>query len=177
MHAAAPRANAGGISGQGYAPAVVVGRQRHAAGAIVRFQSSEVELVIIMAGNDGEGKRSGERQMEKHMMERDTVIDGSELLKRVKEAVLELAPEAEVILYGSRARGTARRDSDWDFLILLPGPVSKELEMAIKDRLYDIELETDTVLTSIIRSKQEWLSKRYEVVPLRREVEKDGIAV
>ncbi len=115
--------------------------------------------------------------MEKHMMERDTVIDGSELLKRVKEAVLELAPEAEVILYGSRARGTARRDSDWDFLILLPGPVSKELEMTIKDRLYDIELETDTVLTSIIRSKQEWLSKRYEVVPLRREVEKDGIAV
>ena len=111
------------------------------------------------------------------MMERDTVINGSKLLKRMKEAVLELAPKAEVILYGSRARGTARSDSDWDFLILLPGPVSKELEMKIKDRLYDIELETDTVLTSIIRSKQVWLSKQYEEVPLRREVEKDGIAV
>jgi len=111
------------------------------------------------------------------MVKKDTVVEGSELLERVKEAVLELAPEAEVILYGSRARGTARRDSDWDFLILLPGPVSKELEMEIKDRLYDIELETDTVLTSIIRSKEVWLSKQYEVVPLRREVEKDGIAV
>jgi predicted nucleotidyltransferase len=105
------------------------------------------------------------------------VIDESELLKRVKEAVLKLAPGAEVILYGSRARGTARRDSDWDFLILLPEPVSKELELKIKDRLYDIELETDTVLTSIIRGKQTWLSKRYEVVPLRQEVEKDGVAV
>ncbi len=115
--------------------------------------------------------------MEKHVVERNTVIDRNELLKRVKEAVLELAPKAEVILYGSRARGTARRDSDWDFLILLPGPVSKELETEVKDRLYDIELETDTVLTSIIRSKQVWRSKRYEVVPLRREVEKDGIAV
>ena len=115
--------------------------------------------------------------MEKHLTGRNTVIAKSELLKRVKEAVLELAPKAEVILYGSRARGTARSDSDWDFLILLPGPVSKKLELEIKDRLYDIELETDTVLTSIIRSKQEWLSKRYKVVPLRQEIEKDGIVV
>jgi len=115
--------------------------------------------------------------MEKRMVDRDTMIEASELLKRVKEAVLESAPNAEVILYGSRARGTASRDSDWDFLILLPGPVSKALEREIKDRLYDIEVETDTVLTSIIRSKEVWLSKRYEVVPLRREVEKDGIAI
>ncbi len=104
-------------------------------------------------------------------------VNRNELLKQVKEAVKTLAPEAEVILYGSRARGNAQVDSDWDFLILLPHPVSSTLEKQIKDRLYDIELETDTVLSSIIRSKQEWLSKRYEAVPLRREVEKDGIAV
>ncbi len=105
------------------------------------------------------------------------MISRSELLKRVKTAVRTLEPEAEVILYGSRARGTARADSDWDFLILLPGPVDKTLEIRIKRRLYDIELETDTVLNSIIRSKQEWLSRQYEVVPLRQEVERDGIAV
>jgi len=104
-------------------------------------------------------------------------ISRRELLKRVKAAVQALEPEAEVILYGSRARGTARADSDWDFLILLPQPVDRMLEMQIKDRLYDIELETDAVLSSIIRSKQEWLSRRYEVVPLRQEIERDGIAV
>ncbi len=111
------------------------------------------------------------------METRSGAINRDELLRRVKEAVRELVPEAEVVLYGSRARGTARADSDWDFLILLPQPVDRKLEMQIKDRLYDIELETDTVLSSIIRSRQEWLSKRYEVVPLRREVERDGIAV
>ncbi len=104
-------------------------------------------------------------------------VSRSELLKRVKAAVQTLEPEAEVILYGSRARGTARADSDWDFLILLPKPVDSALEMQIKDRLYDIELETDTVLSSIIRSKQEWLSRRYEVIPLRQEIERYGIAV
>ena len=99
------------------------------------------------------------------------------LLKRVKKAVQELSPEAEITLYGSRAKGMARSDSDWDFLILIPSPRYKELEIQIKDRLYDIELETDTVLSSIIRSKQEWLSSRYAVVPLRQQVESDGITV
>jgi len=104
-------------------------------------------------------------------------IRRSVLLKRVKTAVHALSPEAEIILYGSRARGTARADSDWDFLILLPSPDDKMLETQIRDRLYDIELETDTVLSSIIRSKQEWMSARYEVVPLRQQVESDGIPV
>lgn len=98
-----------------------------------------------------------------------------ELLQRVKEAVHALSPTAEIILYGSRARGTAQPDSDWDFLILLPSSSNKTLELLIKDRLYDVELETDTVLSSIIRSKQDWRSPQYAVMPLRQQIEKDGV--
>jgi predicted nucleotidyltransferase len=104
-------------------------------------------------------------------------IRRSELLERVKTAIQELLPGAEIILYGSRAMGTARVDSDWDFLILLPSPEDKKLEIQIKDCLYDIELETDTVISSIVRSKQEWTSARYEVIPLRQQVENYGVAV
>jgi uncharacterized protein len=102
-------------------------------------------------------------------------IEKDELLKRVKTVVRTLSPNAEIILYGSRARGTADVDSDWDFLILLPSPRDKTLEAQIKDRLYDVELETDTVLSSIIRSKQEWRSSRYAVLPLRQQIERDGV--
>ncbi len=104
-------------------------------------------------------------------------ISKAELLKRVKATIKAISPNAEIILYGSRARGTARADSDWDFLILLPDTVNKALEMRIKDALYDIELETGMVLSSIVRSKKEWFSSRYRVVPLRKEIEKDGIAI
>lgn len=104
-------------------------------------------------------------------------IGKNELLIRVKQAVLALSPEAEIILYGSRAKGTARKDSDWDFVILLPVSGNKSLESNIKDCLYEIELETDTVLSSIIRSKMEWFSARYAVLPLRRQVESHGIVV
>ncbi len=99
----------------------------------------------------------------------------NELLRRVKTAVHTLSPTAEIILYGSRARGTARADSDWDFLILLPAPRDKALEAAIKDRLYDVELEMDAVVSSVIRSKQEWQSSRYAVLPLRQQIEQDGV--
>ena len=40
------------------------------------------------------------------------------LLQRVKQAVHKVEPEADSILYGSRARGDAQAESDCDFLTL-----------------------------------------------------------
>lgn len=102
-------------------------------------------------------------------------IDKNQLLRRVKTAVKTLSPDAEIILFGSRARNMANEYSDWDFLILLPAPRDKILETQIKDCLYDIELATDTVLSSVIRTKKEWLSSQYAVLPLRQEIETDGV--
>ena len=38
------------------------------------------------------------------------------LLTQVKQLIHQIEPEAEIILFGSRARGDAAPDSDWDFL-------------------------------------------------------------
>jgi uncharacterized protein len=37
---------------------------------------------------------------------------------QVKESVRRIDPKAKVILFGSKARGDSKKDSDWDFLIL-----------------------------------------------------------
>ena len=37
----------------------------------------------------------------------------------VKEKILEIDKNAEVILFGSRARGDFHEESDWDFLVFL----------------------------------------------------------
>jgi predicted nucleotidyltransferase len=97
------------------------------------------------------------------------------ILSKVKEAVLRLEPSAEVVLYGSRARDDFREYSDWDFLVLVDGPVDTVRTDRIRRMLFDIELDTDQIISSIIRSRQEWNSPRYSVVPLHKNVEREGI--
>ncbi len=50
-----------------------------------------------------------------------------DIAEAVKAAAREFDPTAEVTLFGSRARGDARSDSDYDFLVLLNVPVDFKL--------------------------------------------------
>jgi uncharacterized protein len=99
------------------------------------------------------------------------------LLLKVKEAVVQLEPSAEVILYGSRARNDFREYSDWDFLILVDGVVDTTRTDRVRRVLFEIELDTDQIISSIIRSRQDWNSPRYSVVPLYKNIEREGILI
>ena len=99
------------------------------------------------------------------------------MLERVKRAVSEMEPDAEIILYGSRARGDSRIQSDWDFLVLLDGPVNDERTDKIRHRLYEIEWESDEVLCCIVRDRQEWNSPLWKNMPFRQNVEQEGIVL
>jgi predicted nucleotidyltransferase len=99
------------------------------------------------------------------------------LLKQVEQQIHSIVPDAEVILYGSRARGDAALASDWDFLILVEQPLGRDLIVEIKNRLYDLELKTDTVLTSIVRTRNEWNSPRYSVLPFKHIIEQEGVSL
>jgi predicted nucleotidyltransferase len=60
------------------------------------------------------------------------------LLQEVKRAVQALEPSAEVKLYGSRSRQDAGPESDWDFLILVDGPVSATRADALRHGLHGL---------------------------------------
>lgn len=100
-----------------------------------------------------------------------------ELLKKVKKAVLNLEPSAEVILYGSRARQDFREYSDWDFLILVDGEVNMERTDRIRSALFEVELDAGQVISSIVRCRKDWNSAKYAVVPLHRNVEREGMRI
>ena len=97
------------------------------------------------------------------------------LLKLVKKAVQEIEPDANIILYGSRSKGKASDESDWDFLILVDGPVDFQRTDKIRHRLYEIEWDTGEVLCSIVRSREEWKKPIIKVTPFFQSIERDGI--
>ena len=102
-------------------------------------------------------------------------MDRELLLKQIKQAVLELKPDAEVILYGSRSRGDEDAESDWDILVLVDGPVDDVRTDAICHRLYEIEWKTNEVLCALVRNRREWSSPLYQAMPFHRNVEREGL--
>ena len=102
-------------------------------------------------------------------------MNRAELLERVKQAVHEVEPAADIVLYGSHARGDAHNESDWDFLILLDGVVDEARTDTIRHRLYDIEWDCGEVLCSIVRSRQEWGSSLHQTTPFAHMLREQGI--
>jgi predicted nucleotidyltransferase len=100
-----------------------------------------------------------------------------ELLAECKAAIREVAPEASLILYGSRARGDAREDSDYDLLVLVDREVDTDLERAVVDRLVPLEVQTGKVLTVLIYNRAQWDSALYRAMPFHKNVTREGVAL
>jgi predicted nucleotidyltransferase len=99
------------------------------------------------------------------------------LARRCAEVIRRIYPDAEVILYGSRARGNPQPDSDLDLLVLSPKKLSWREEARIIDILYPIELETGMVLSALVEHKGTWRTAAYQVMPLAQGIAQDGVAL
>ena len=96
------------------------------------------------------------------------------LTDRIRQAVHDVEPEADVILYGSRSRGDAVSESDWDILVLVDAPVDDQRTDRIRHRLYELEWECGEVISSIVRSREEWHSRPYQAMPFHQRVQQEG---
>ena len=98
-----------------------------------------------------------------------------QFLKQIKEIVLKEEPHAKIYLYGSRARGTQKRNSDWDLLILLDKPkLTFDDEIKISDPLYELEVESGQLISPQIYSESEWNTK-FKITPYYTNVMRDGV--
>ena len=98
-------------------------------------------------------------------------------LTRIKQTATSTIPKGgKAILYGSRARGDARKDSDWDILILLD---KDTLDQSDYDNIsYPFVLlgcDLGQEINPIMYTTKEWES--YRITPFYENVTRDGIVL
>lgn len=115
-------------------------------------------------------------------------------LSELKEKITEKYPGAELILYGSKARGDYREDSDIDLLVVINDKhnIDKDISFEELEKLYflavnkkirdellniilDIELKHDIFIDWQIKNKSYLQTGLAQVVPLYKNIKKEGI--
>ena len=98
------------------------------------------------------------------------------VIAAIKKLGKEILPEgSEIILFGSRARKTARDDSDWDLHILVPGPEKLSLSLTGDYALpfMELGLELGEDIEPIVHSFSGWEKRSF--LPLYKNIQKEGI--
>jgi uncharacterized protein len=106
-------------------------------------------------------------------------------LKRRDQAAVEAAarllrerfPVEQVVLFGSKARGTDDAESDIDLLMLTSRELDWQERKALVAAMFDIELAHDVVISTLVVPVREWEEGMSAVLPIHDEIERDGVLI
>lgn len=106
----------------------------------------------------------------------------SEKYDKIIEALIKKASEilpkgSQMALYGSRARGDARPDSDWDIHILIQGNehISISEESKYADPIEKVGWDFDEYINARVHSYAGWMKRHF--LPFFKNVEHDKIII
>ena len=83
------------------------------------------------------------------------LIEDKQILKILANKVRKLYPEARIWVFGSRARGDASWDSDFDVFIVLARK-DESVEATIRNICWEIGFENDRVITTVILDENQF---------------------
>jgi len=118
-------------------------------------------------------------------MDRQRTLNDTNLNQIEREALADLRARLsnelpyveDVILFGSAARGTADAESDIDLLVLTAYALPYEQRHQITGLLTAINDFYETNFSSFVIDRAEWEEGLITVLPIKREIERDGVLV
>ena len=87
-------------------------------------------------------------------------MTNDQILETIKLTAHQFLPEAEVLLFGSRARHEERLDSDYDILLVINTELTQKEKLTLRTKIRKALLEFEIRSDILIQSKSEVAQKK-----------------
>ena len=96
------------------------------------------------------------------------------LVSKIVSRIADAIQPRRIILFGSRAQGAARQNSDVDLVIIYDGPIPKR---ELKQRVHELFEHPDFSMDLFVLSTDELQRKKHVANSLAREITERGVLV
>ena len=95
-------------------------------------------------------------------------------LKELREKLFAKYPVIDIHLYGSKARGEGKQESDLDIMIEIPN-YDRAMVAEIDDIIYRINLEHDVFISALVFGKDELEEGPMSEAPIYKVIQREGV--
>ncbi len=98
----------------------------------------------------------------------------------IRDAVARLVaavPVERIVLFGSKARGDDDEESDIDLLVITSRPLDQTEGREVVGCLQPVQAAHHVIFSPLRVSAEEWYHGVYQALPIRKEIDREGIDV